>query len=86
MAKPSSTQAANLTFAWLGALLALVDCVEHNVPAHTPFASIEEIALMLGTAVVLIALLRQGRPSWAVRILCFALGSSCSIITVLAIS
>ena len=87
MAKASNTQAANLTFAWLGALLALVNCVDHNVSAHTHFAYIRGMAVTVGIAIVLVALLRQEQPSWALRAaLCFALGSSCSIITVLAIS
>ena len=86
MAEPSNRQAVNLSFAWLGALVALVYCVEQIVLANTHLASIEGVALMLGNAVVLIVLQRQeGRP-WAVRALCFALGSSCTIITALAIS
>ena len=86
MANSSKAQVANLTFAWLGALLALLYCVEQDVPAHLPFASIGGIALTLGIAIVLLALLRRDRPEWAIRSLCFALGSSCSIITVLAVS
>jgi len=86
MANPQKTQAVNLIFAWLGASLALLYRLKHDVVAHAPLASIEQITLFLGIAAVLIAFLKLGWPAWVTCSLCFALGSICSVITVLATS
>ena len=80
------TQAVNLTFAWLGASLILPYCVKHDVLAHVPLTSLERITFFLGIAAMLIAFLKLGWPAWVARSLCFALGSICTIITVLATS
>ena len=86
MANPQKTQAVNLIFAWLGASLALLYCLKHDILAHVALTSLERITLFLGIAAMLIAFLRRGCPAWVTRPLCFTLGAVCSIVTVLATS
>jgi hypothetical protein len=67
-------------FAWLGALLSILYCVEHDVHA-TRLALVP----MLMIATLLLAALRQVDLRWPERALCFVLGSSCSLITFLIV-
>jgi hypothetical protein len=82
----SEKQRKNLPWAWMGAIATLICAITLKTPGLNIPVRPMLAAVLIATVCLIAALSTQLRVPWLERALCFVLGCSCSMLTVLLTS